>query len=197
MALKNSKFMDTYRRFEGAIKATGKYNTVKEYEDSITDIQKQGQIRICRIIRNYIEHENASFVEATDAMIAFLESELMQLDENEIPVRKKMMSIKNGIKETDLLVVAADWMTKKKQPIIPIFNNDDFAVGVISYAGIAKLIAAGDFTKARKVSIIQEKHQFGFIKDSEPMKNVRPQIQQHNKVFLVLNDSKKVVGWIL
>ena len=197
MALKNSKFMDVYRRFEGAVKATGKYNTVKEYEDSVTDTQKQGQIRICRVIRNYIEHENASFIEATDSMIAFLENELTLLDENELPVRKKMISIKSGIKESDLIVVAADFMTKKKQSIIPIFNNDDFAVGVISYAGIAKMIAAGDFTKARKVSVIQEAHKLGFVKESEPMKNVRPQIQQHNKIFLVLSDSKKVVGWIL
>ena len=147
--------------------------------------------------RNYIEHENASFVEATDSMISFLETEITQLDENELPVRKKMISIKNGIRETDLIVVAADFMTKKKQAIVPIFNNDDYAVGVISYAGIAKMIAAGDFTKARKAAVIQEAHKFGFIKDSEPMKNVRPQIEQHNKVFLVLNDSKKVVGWIL
>ena len=71
---KNSKFMDIYRRFESAIKSTGKYSSVKEYEESLSENSaKQGQIRMCRMIRNYVEHENASFVEASDSMISFLE----------------------------------------------------------------------------------------------------------------------------
>ena len=195
---KNSKFMDIYRRFEAAIKASGKYATVKEYEDSfINDTVKQGQIRICRMIRNYIEHENASFVEASDAMIAFLEKETCELDENELPVKKKMLSVRNAIRETDLIIIASDFMTKKKQHIIPVFNKDDFATGVISYETIVKMVAAGDFTKAKKVSLISEQHKFGFFKETEPMKNVRPLLEGHKKVYLILNDSKKVVGWII
>lgn len=195
---KNSKFMDIYRRFEAAIKASGKYATVKEYEDSfINDTVKQGQIRICRMIRNYIEHENASFVEASDAMIAFLEKETCELDENELPVKKKMLSVRNAIRETDLIIIASDFMTKKKQHIIPVFNKDDFATGVISYEAIVKMVAAGDFTKAKKVSLISEQHKFGFFKETEPMKNVRPLLEGHKKVYLILNDSKKVVGWII
>lgn len=195
---KNSKFMDIYRRFEAAIKASGKYATVKEYEDSFTnDTVKQGQIRICRMIRNYIEHENASFVEASDSMIAFLEKETCELDENELPVKKKMVSVRNAIRETDLVIIASDFMTKKKQHIIPVFNKDDFATGVISYEAIVKMVASGDFTKAKKVSLIAEQHKFGFFKETEPMKNVRPLLEGHKKVYLILNDSKKVVGWII
>lgn len=195
---KNSKFMDIYRRFESAIKSTGKYSSVKEYEESLSENSaKQGQIRMCRMIRNYIEHENASFVEASDSMISFLEKETCELDENEMPVKKKMLSIKNAIKETDLIVIASDFMTKKKQPLIPVFNKDDFATGVISYEAIVKMVASGDFTKAKKVSLIFEQHKFGFFKETEPMKNVRPLLEGHKKVYLILNDSKKVAGWII
>lgn len=190
--------MDIYRRFESAIKSTGKYSSVKEYEESLSENSaKQGQIRMCRMIRNYIEHENASFVEASDSMIGFLEKETCELDENEMPVKKKMLSIKNAIKETDLIIIASDFMTKKKQPLIPVFNKDDFATGVISYEAIVKMVASGDFTKAKKVSLIAEQHKFGFFKETEPMKNVRPLLEGHKKVYLILNDSKNVVGWII
>ena len=197
MSKNNNKYMDIYRRFEAAVRAKG-FGSVKEYEDALTNDQfRQSQIRICRLIRNYIEHENADFVEASDNMINFLEKETMELDESETPVKRKMMSIKNAIRDTDLIVVAADFMTKKKADMIPVFDKGDFAIGVLSNAEIVKYIASGDFTKAKKVSVVQTQHKFGFINESTPMKQVRPMLNGHKKVYLVLNDAKKVIGWIV
>ena len=197
MSKNNNKYMDIYRRFEAAVRMKG-FATVKEYEESFVEDQfKQGQIRICRMIRNYIEHENAEFVEASENMINFLEKETMELDEQETPVKKKMIPIRNAIRETDLLIIAADFLTKKKANIIPIFDKNDFAIGTLSNADIVKYIASGDFTKAKKVSVVLAPHKFGFIKESMPMKQVRPMLDGHNKVYLVLNESKKVVGWIV
>jgi predicted transcriptional regulator len=194
---KNTKYMELYRRFESAVRNNG-FGSVKEYEDSFNDNPfKQGQLRICRMIRNYIEHESSCFVEASDNMITFLEKETIALDENEIPVKKKMISLRNAIRDTDLIVVAADFMTKSQSTIIPIFDKNDFAVGVLSNAEIVKYIASGDFTKAKKVSAVQASHKFGFIKEDAPMKQVRPMLDGHKKVYLILNDSKKVIGWIV
>jgi predicted transcriptional regulator len=193
----NTKYIDLYRRFELAVKNKG-FGSVKEYEESLTDSQlKQGKVRICRMIRNYIEHENADFVEASDRMINFLEQTTIELDEQEIPVKKKMIAIKNAIRDTDLIVVAADFMTKRKASLIPVFDKNDFAVGVLSGSDIIKYIASGDFTKAKKVSAVQSPHRFGFINESTPMKQVWPMIDGHKKVYLILNDSKKIVGWIV
>lgn len=194
---RNTKYMELYRRFESAVRSVG-FGSVKEYEDSLVNNQfKQGQIRICRMIRNYIEHENADFVEASDNMISFLEKETMELDENETPVKKKMIPIRNAIRDTDLLIIAADFLTKKKTNIIPVFDKNDFAIGVLSNADIVKYIASGDFTKAKKVSVVQAAHKFGFINESTPMSQVRPMLEGHKKVYLILNDAKKVVGWIV
>jgi predicted transcriptional regulator len=194
---KNDKYMDIYRRFEAAVKKSG-FASIKAYEESFADNKfKQEQIKICRLIRNYIEHENANFVEASENMISFLLKEAMELDENETPVKKKMTSIKSAIRDTDLLVVAADFMTKKKADLIPIFDKNDFAIGCLSSAEIVKYIAAGDFTKAKKVSAVQSVHKFGFINEDTPMKQVRPMLNEHKKIYLVLNDSKKVVGWVV
>ena len=149
------------------------------------------------MIRNYIEHESDSFVEASDNMIEFIEKETVALDESEIPVRKKMIPVKYAIRDTDLIVIAADFMAKRKLDLIPIFDKNDFAVLALSNAHIVKLIASGDFSKAKKVTSAAEKAPFGFLKEHTPMKQVLPLIAEHNKIFLVLNDSKKVIGWIV
>ena len=194
---RNAKYMELYRRLEGLVKTNG-FASVRAYEESLSENHsKQEQIRICRMIRNYIEHESADFVEASDNMISFLEKELMELDENETPVRKKMIPVKNAIRDTDLLVIAADFMAKRKTHIIPIFDKSDFAVGALSDSDIVRYIASGDFTKAKKVSVVQAAHKFGFINESAPMRQVRPLLEGHKKVYLVLNDAKKVVGWIV
>ena len=194
---KNTKYTELYRRFELAVRKKG-FLSIKEYEDSLESDQfKQGQIRICRIIRNYIEHENQDFVEASDNMISFLEKLTGELDDEEIPVKKKMISIRNAVRDSDLLVVAADFMIKKKANLIPVFDQKDFAVGTLSYEEIVRCVSSGNFTKAKKVASVQTTHKFGFINESTPMKQVYPIIKEHKKVFLILNDSKKVVGWIV
>lgn len=193
---KNSKYIDLYNRFESAVKKSG-FSSIKAYEESFADDQfKQEQIKICRLIRNYIEYESPSFVEASDNMMNFLEKEIMRLDEGDTPVKYKMIPIKYAIRDTDLIIVAADFMIKRKQSMIPVFNNDDFAIGAIEYKDIVKLLASGDFTKAKKVAIIQNNHKFGFVNEMTPMKQVLKIVEDHKKIYLVLNDSKKVVGWI-
>jgi predicted transcriptional regulator len=197
MASKNEKYMNLYRRFEAVLKKSG-FASVKDYEISLeNDHTKQEQVRICRLIRNYIEHESATFVEASDNMMAFIEKEVVAFDESEMPVKKKMIPVKYAIRDTDLLVVAADFMTKRNQSIIPVFNKDDFAIGTLSYEDIVRLLAAGDFSKAKKVSVAQVAHKFGFLKEGSPMNKVAPLLKEHDKVYLVLNDTKKVIGWIV
>lgn len=183
---------------EAAIKASGKFENVRDYEDSLeNDKTKQASLRFCRMARNHIVHENADFFEVSDKMIEFVEDLSVEFNEENIPVKKKMFSMRNAIKDTDLLVVAADFMTKKKQHIIPVFDKTDYSIGVLTYENIVKYIAAGDFTKAKKVAAVTNKHKFGFIKDDTPMSKVRVLTEKHDRVYLILNDNKKIVGWII
>ena len=194
---KNVKYLEMYRRFESVLKSQGLYFTVKDYEDSLeNDKAKQNKIRMCRMIRNYLEHENQTFLEATDEMISFLEKEIIEMDEQEVPVKKKMISLKNSHKEGDLIVVVADNMLKKKYSMVPIFDSADYAKGVLTYEAIVKYVASGDFTKAKKAVAAMTPHKFGFVNENTAMKEVRKQLTGQ-KVFLVLNDSRKVVGWII
>lgn len=191
----NTKFIDIYRRLEYLLLSLG-YGGVKGYEDSLNeDRAKQGQLRICRTVRNYIEHESAVFVFASDKMIAFLESELSALDEGETPVKKKMIGINNAIHDDDLVVTAAAFMNKRKTEVIPVFDKNNFAVGLLTTQNIMQCLANGSYTKSRKVGAIKSTCKFSFITDSQPMKQVRP-LLDGKTVFLVLNSDKKVIGWI-
>ena len=192
----NEKFIDAYRRFESALRKIEQ--TVKQYEDSLTsDLEKQGKIRMCRLIRNYIEHENSAFVEASENMIDFLIDEATKFDESETPVKKNMIAVRYGVKETDLVVVAADFMTKRNVDLIPVFDDKEYATGVISRSDIVSYVAAGQYSKVKKVSAINRPHKFGFLNENAPMRQVRPLLEKHDKVYLVLNDSKRVIGWVV
>lgn len=194
--MRNDTFLDIYKKFELAVRNT--YNcTIKEYEDTITDNIKQEKIRISRLIRNYLSHQDMKFIEVTQEMIDFIQKELIALDEGEIPVCKKMFSIKNSPKENDLLTTTCNWMSKKKINASPVFNEKDFATGVVTQNEILKLVASGNFNKTKKTLIVTASYKFKFLSDTTPMKKVLPLIEAHNQIYLILNQSNKVVGWIL
>lgn len=193
----NDTFLDLYRRFEASVR--NKYNcSVKEYEDTLQDTpDKQDKIRMIRMIRNYLSHNDMKFVEASPEMISLLQKELILLDDGEVPVSKKMFSVKSSPIETSLLTTTCDWLSKKKLTMCPVFNEKDFAVGVVSQNDIIRFVASGNFNKTKKTSVVVSKYKFKFLSDSTPMKNVIPLIEQHNQIYLILNKSNNVIGWIV
>ena len=195
--MKNETFLDVYKKFEVAIR--GKYNcTIKEYEDSLTDDGcRQEKIRIARLIRNYLSHQDMKFVEATQDMINFIQEELILIDENEMPVKKKMFSVRTTPKENELLTTTCDWMSKKKISATPIFNDKDFAIGVLTQNDIVKFIASGNFNKTKKTGVVVTPYKFKFLSETTPMKTVYPMIEKHDQIYLILSQSNKVIGWIL
>lgn len=195
--MKNETFLDIYKKFESAVRVT-RGCTVKEYEDTFdNDPTKQEKIRISRMMRNYLSHQDMKFIEVTQDMIDFIQNELIQLDEGELPVKKKMISTRITPKETELLTTTCDWMSKKKIAATPIFNEKDFAVGVITQNDIVKFVASGNFNKTKKTSVIVSPYKFKFLSETTPMKTVYPMIEKHDQIYLILSQANKVIGWIL
>ena len=195
--MKNETFLDIYKKFESAVRVT-RGCTVKEYEDTFdNDPAKQEKIRISRMMRNYLSHQDMKFIEVTQDMIDFIQNELIQLDEGELPVKKKMISTRITPKETELLTTTCDWMSKKKIAATPIFNEKDFAVGVITQNDVVKFVASGNFNKTKKTSVIVSSYKFKFLSETTPMKTVYPMIEKHDQIYLILSQANKVIGWIL
>lgn len=195
--MRNDTFLDVYKKFEFAVRNV--YNcTVKEYEDMlVNESSRQEKIRMSRLTRNYLSHQDMKFVEATQDMVDFIQEELIKLDEGELPVKKKMISVRVTPKETELLTTTCDWMSKKKIVATPIFNDKDFAVGVLTQNDIVKFIASGNFNKTKKTNVIVSPYKFKFLSETTPMKTVYPMIEKHDQIYLILSQANKVIGWIL
>lgn len=191
----NNKFLATYRELETLLRKNG-FESVKAFEDSLNDdTVRQGHVRICRVMRNYMEHEDISFIEASDKMISFLQKEALRLDDGLVPVKKKMIPISNGIRDSDPIIVGVSFMTKKQLDTIPIFDKTGFAIGVMTEKGVMACVASGDYSKARKISSIVSNYKFAFVNESTPFREVLPYLEE-KKIVLVMNNDKKILGWL-
>ena len=193
----NQIFMEAYRNFEIVLKKQNM--TPKDYEDNLTNTnpEKSAKIRICRTVRNYLTHENTIFVTASQPMIDLLAQETALLDSAETPVKKKMVKLTDSIHDTDLITSALSFMLRKKLTKVPVFNEENYAIGTFSFVDLATLVSAGNFTKAKKVSSACVSVKFNFIAETMPMSEVYTLTEQKpEEIFLVVNAKSKIVGWV-
>lgn len=193
----NQMFIEAYCNFETVLKKQNM--TPKDYEDSFADTnpEKASKMRLCRTIRNYITHENSMFVTASQPMIDFLTQETAILDTAATPAKKKMVNLTDSVHDTDLITSALSFMLRKKLTKVPVFNEENYAIGTFSFTDLATLVSAGNFTKAKKVSSASSTVKFNFISESAPMSEVRPMVDNKpDEIFLVISTKSKVLGWI-
>lgn len=88
----NNKFLDAYRNLENELRAENK--TVLEYENSLQDANVQEKLKLCRITRNYLSHQDTKFVLATKEMISFIENLTKEIRLNGSLVKDEMKKVK-------------------------------------------------------------------------------------------------------
>ncbi len=87
---KEEKFLNLYREYETLIR--GKGLDPKDAEDAMDEI-RQGRMRLCRQFRNYMSHTNdIGFIEPTDEMISFLQTEVSNLQMEGDTAKKHLKS---------------------------------------------------------------------------------------------------------
>ena len=71
-----AKFIQQYNDFEKIISDSNavQARTVLEFEESLTlkDAEANQKLKVCRIVRNYIQHNDVNFVEPSKEMIDFI-----------------------------------------------------------------------------------------------------------------------------
>ena len=70
--MSNIKFLESYRNLENELRYDNL--SVLDYENSLKDSNKQEKLKLCRITRNYLSHQDTCFVEASKEMINFVDS---------------------------------------------------------------------------------------------------------------------------
>ena len=87
----NEKFLEAYKRLENELRDEG--ISVLDYENSLEDKVVQEQLKLCRICRNYMAHNDMKFIIATKNMISFLEKLAAK-------IRLQSQLVKNEMKKT-------------------------------------------------------------------------------------------------
>lgn len=67
----NDNFLDTFSVLDSELKLEN--NTILEFENPL-DSNSQEKLKVCRIMRNYMSHNDVTFLSATNEQIKFLNS---------------------------------------------------------------------------------------------------------------------------
>ena len=65
----NNKFLDAFKNLENELRADN--TTVLDYENSLKDSNMQEKLKLCRITRNYLSHQDTKFVVAQSLLKIF------------------------------------------------------------------------------------------------------------------------------
>lgn len=87
----NEKFLDAFRALDTELKSDG--STVLDYENSL-DTLGQERLKVCRIMRNYMAHNDTTFLATTNAQIKFLEEQVTKIRKNAHTVKDEMKRVK-------------------------------------------------------------------------------------------------------
>lgn len=114
----NEKFLDAFRALDIELKTDGK--SVLDYENSL-DTLNQEKLKVCRIMRNYMAHNDTTFLATTSEQIKFLNTQITE-------IRKKAHIVKDELKRVKCIKATAPikevTVSLDKFPIVPIETKD-------------------------------------------------------------------------
>ena len=90
----NDKFLDSYKALETELRLY-ENKTVLDYENELTGTFQE-KLKSCRIMRNYMSHNDTSFLQASNEQIKFLNDVIIE-------IRKKAHTVKDEFKKSKLL----------------------------------------------------------------------------------------------
>ena len=188
----HDNFIATYKELEKILDIQ-----VREYEDSLPEDEAQ-KLRLCRMMRNYIQHtgDYEKFIAIAPGMQLFLEETVKKLKCKDGTLKDNMLSVaKYGfVSETDTLADAAVMMQKKKRTDNIVLDKNGAYCGYITKSLISDLFGAGSITGKTKISKI-----LGELSKPVLSSQVQttPMCDVSNGTILVTNTAGKIVGVFL
>lgn len=137
------QFLQEYKQLETYTQAS-EFGTVLNFEQSLTDTEKQEKLKLCRITRNYIVHhaDGTEFAAVSDGMIAFIRDLSLSLIADKLKAEDRMSAL-TPVKMTDTLSGATKKLIKSGLSWIPVTAPQMIYVGVLSTKLILDFIKQG------------------------------------------------------
>lgn len=140
------KFMDAWRALEQTLKNDGL--TVQQFEQDLESRSRPddaSRLRICRQIRNFIVHDGAGFVFASDEMAGFVEAIDYEVQRAHGIVKDYMVSTARygALKPDDLITAAGTLVLAKKHGDILVLSDANMLLGVFGPRAMSMALADG------------------------------------------------------
>ncbi len=140
MAKKDYKveYLEKYKKLEGLLKQSqGFPNSIFELETSYNNSKEGEKLKLCRLVRNYLQHNVDVFIEPTSEMIDFLDEEIFKLESKFLRVKDQYTRAK-AISE-DLTFKEAILLLNTKN-FLPVVSKDNLVIGIFDDTVIRKSI---------------------------------------------------------
>lgn len=136
MTKNTEKFLETYKKLETTLRKAEQFNSVFEYENSLTDPEIVEKLKLCRLTRNYIVHNENSvdFVAPTSEMISFLAKQC-EWAQKRVKTLEDACTIVNTIKASKPITI---------RMVLKNLNDNDFTFWPVSDEEAKKIIGIVD-----------------------------------------------------
>lgn len=185
--MSRATFIRIYKELEEAAKEEGL--SLFDLEQSLDEKSKK-KMQLCRLMRNYIQHENdVTFVATTDAQEDFLKKLCIDLRRRGGVCKDQMISLtKRGVcTPDDTLYDIAGIMKKKNVQLIYVVNNNQ-VMGYVSKGMISDLFYSG-ITKTTKL-----KGNYCPLYPIKTLDENDPLPTERDLYFVTRGKNKKIVG---
>ena len=159
-----NKFLDTFRNLENELRYENK--SVLDYENSLKDTNKQEKLKLCRITRNYLVHQDTNFASVNKEMILFLEQITKEIRLKSKTVKDEYKKIK-PVYPTDTLRNILPLCAKN---IVPVINKKTKQlVYIIDNEVFIKNLAKGN----KKIDIPKKLPKYNYVEKNDRLDNLK------------------------
>lgn len=196
------EFLTLYKNIESLIpkmKNAPINANVKWLEETILDQEKRNKLYLCRITRNYIQHNSdfQDFIQISSGMILFLKEiyiEVLssQMKNRDIMLKGKQLFLKNV---NDEILNTIKKMDSKKLKYVPILK-DNKLIGIFSDKNIRQMLIKNN--KCEKTfneieNLLKIPTNVKFVK-TEDMIDKTLDLIKNGYIFIVCTDNGKSTG---
>lgn len=134
--MQNDKFLDSFRLLDTEIKSNN--STVIDFENALTGLDQE-KMKVCRIMRNYMAHNDTTFLTASNEQIKFLDNQTLELRKKAHTVKDEMKRVKE-IKSTEAIKNVI--LALAKIDIVPVVDKS--RMYLVDKDILIKQLAAGN-----------------------------------------------------
>jgi len=188
-------FLTEYKTLESNIRSELGIS-VLDYENKLTEAGKTTEaekLKVCRIIRNYLSHNDTDFIVPTKDMINFVYDLANKIASMNGTAKDRMLTLAKygSVKRTDSIIDACAVMGKKQITEMPIINPDGTLYGIATSTDIFTAISSVPQPKKCTIFKLLLTTNWETVDIDTPVKSI-----PENKTLLVIDKKGKVKGVI-